>query len=430
MVKSLKLIKKTLIELYLEKIIQNISVVKLTSFLCLFAILVFSLKPRTCYFHCLLNDEKITEAEGYVCSNPILTSSKKYYACNFVIDKAYSKNGIYGAKGKISVLIPKEIVEAHYPNRIYTKSACKDVFVENGAYLKLRLCSIDKNKHLFISKQVEFIKWKNYLAFIRGNSRINFKRLLCMWGYAGGFLLALLAGSKEYTNTILTQSFRNAGLSHILALSGMHVSIFSGSSEKIIGKFAGKRITEFISLLSVLLFVWFAGISPSLARAMFSSIFGFFCSKLSIKPKILDVLCFSFLLQIMIFPSDFSSLSFALSYLALFGVLTAGELIKKYINLISGTYLSNQLSSSFGAILFTSPVCAKIFGFITPIGIISCLIISPLVTYFLITGLIFIIFSLMFPFFAKPLGSILQMLYYVIEKVSIFFAMFPPLKIG
>ena len=47
-----------------------------------------------------------------------------------------------------------------------------------------------------------------------------------MWGSAGGLLLALLSASKEYTSSAFSDAFRLAGLSHILALSGMHVSIF------------------------------------------------------------------------------------------------------------------------------------------------------------------------------------------------------------
>jgi predicted membrane metal-binding protein len=58
---------------------------------------------------------------------------------------------------------------------------------------------------------------------------------------------------------------------------------------------------------------------------------------MGIKIKILDVLCLSFLIQLVIFPQDASSISFILSYLALFGILTIGKLLNPFFIRILGT---------------------------------------------------------------------------------------------
>ena len=250
-----------------------------------------------------------------------------------------------------------------------------------------------------------------------------------MWGSAGGLLLALLSASKEYTSSAFSESFRLAGLSHILALSGMHVSIFSGITEKTFKNIFGKNKTQIISLCSVILFVWFAGLSPSLARALISTIILFLIKKIGIKMQVLEVLCLSFLIQIMILPQDSSAISFILSYLALFGILTLGELIKPFLTKFLGSNLTSSVSASIGAVLMTSPISAFIWGYITPIGIISTIIISPLVTFFLVFGLISVILCLIFPFLSYPLGTILQIVYYVIEKVAFLFAKVPPINL-
>ena len=64
------------------------------------------------------------------------------------------------------------------------------------------------------------------------------------WNEAGGLFLALISGIREYTDQSAADSFRRAGLSHILALSGMHLSLFSGITAKISHK-TGKK-AEFI----------------------------------------------------------------------------------------------------------------------------------------------------------------------------------------
>lgn len=416
-----------------KRFFQFLDEITLVNYISVFSVIMIfalSVNARDSRFSCLLENSKISSLQGFIASNPVLTSSGKYYKCDFFTNYAtgLSENSKYSASGKVTLLFSKELVESHYPGKLYT-STNKSLFVETGALLKVdvNLLSKNPNENFFIVKCANFLGWKNFLSKIRGFFRLQFKRLMYMWGSAGGLLLALLSASKEYTSSAFSDAFRLAGLSHILALSGMHVSIFSSLTEKSFIKILGKNKTQVLSLFSVFLFVWFAGISPSLARALISTIIIFFTTRMGIKIKILDVLCLSFLIQLVIFPQDASSISFILSYLALFGILTIGKLLNPFFIRILGTGLSSSLSASVGAVLVTSPVSAFVWGYITPIGIISTIFISPLVTFFLVFGLISVILCLIFPFLTYPLGTILQIVYYIIENVATFFAKVPPL---
>lgn len=415
-----------------KKLNEFLSNFTLANYIAIFSIVLiygFSLK-NVSSFSCLIENHKIYSAQGLVASNPVITSSGKYYKCDFIPSFVKSKKELstFSTNGKITLLIPKEIIETHYPGKLYSTIG-ESIFVEEGSILNVQIEQLNKktDESFFIVKKAEFLGWKNFLSKIRGFFRLQFKRLMYMWGNAGGLLLALLSSSKEYTSFEFSNAFRLAGLSHILALSGMHVSIFSTLTEKSFFKILGKNKTNFLSLIIVLLFVWFAGIAPSLTRAMISTIIIFIAAKLNLKLKILDILCLSFLIQLSIYPQDSSSISFILSYLALFGILTVGTYIKPFLTNFLGTTLSSSLSSSIGAVLVTIPVCAVIWGYITPIGIISTIFISPLVTFFLIFGLISVIICLIFPFFTYPLGTILQIVYYLIDNVATFFAKVPPI---
>ena len=416
-----------------KKLNEFLSNFTLVNYIAIFSIVLiygFSLK-NVSTFSCLIENHKIYFAQGWVSSNPIITSSGKYYKCDFIPSFVKSKKELstFSSDGKITLLFPKEIIETHYPGKLYSTIG-ESIFVEEGSILNVQIEQLNKktDESFFIVKKAEFLGWKNFLSKIRGFFRLQFKRLMYMWGNAGGLLLALLSSSKEYTSFEFSNAFRLAGLSHILALSGMHVSIFSTLTEKSFFKILGKNKTNFLSLIIVLLFVWFAGIAPSLTRAMISTIIIFIAAKLNLKLKILDILCLSFLIQLSIYPQDSSSISFILSYLALFGILTVGTYIKPFLTNFLGTTLSSSLSSSIGAVLVTIPVCAVIWGYITPIGIISTIFISPLVTFFLIFGLISVIICLIFPFFTYPLGTILQIVYYLIDNVATFFAKVPPIN--
>ena len=411
----------------LKKITDSISLFSITALICAMSISIFSLESRDAHFFSLYPCDKICQIKGTVKSNPVISSSRNFYRCALEVEDCRTVSGYSTASGKINILISKEIVESHYPKKLYFDSGVP--CIESGAILDCEVVLLDEKERLFKADSIEFLDWNNKISFFRAICRINFKRLLAMWNSAGGFLLALLSASKEYTEDIVSESFRLAGLSHILALSGMHVSIFSSTSQKLF-KFTGKRITNLLSVLSVALFVWFAGFSPSLTRALLGCLISFILDFFCIKLKKIDTLCIAFLIQIMIFPSDFSSISFMLSYLALLGITLVSNPISRILSRFFGSYLGNSLSSSISAISFTGFLSARVFGFISPIGVISTIIMSPLVTLFLIMGLFCILLALIFPFLSMPLGTILQILYYVIKQISIFFAKFEPIYIN
>ena len=419
----------------LKNSLEKTSLVIYMALICVFVIYFGSVEGRFSHFYCLLQNDKITSLTGFVKSNPVLASSGKFYMCDFSPYEvsSFDKNSKFSSLGKVKLLLPKNLVESHFPGKLYSSSG-KTIFIETGAKLCVKIKpskkssnSFSSTDNFFIVSDIDFLGWKNFISKIRGIIRLQFKRLMYMWGSAGGLLLALLSASKEYTSSAFSECFRLAGLSHILALSGMHVSIFSGITEKTFKNIFGKNKTQIISLCSVILFVWFAGLSPSLARALISTIILFLIKKVGIKMQVLEVLCLSFLIQISILPQDTSAISFILSYLALFGILTFGEFFKPSLTKILGSNLASSVSASVGAVLMTSPISAFIWGYITPIGIISTIIISPLVTFFLVFGLISVILCLIFPFLSYPLGTILQIVYYIIEYIAFLFAKVPPI---
>ena len=141
------------------------------------------------------------------------------------------------------------------------------------------------------------------------------------------------------------------------------------------------------------------------------------------------ILCFSFLFQAMISPTDLFNVGFMFSYGALFGILLTSEFIKKRISFMFPHFLSDSLSSSVGAQFLTIPISVKTFGTFTPIGIFSTVIVSPLVTFFIYSGLICFLLSLIFPLFISTSGIFMNFLYTLITKIVLFFSQFPLIEV-
>ena len=403
---------------------------------------IVSIKDREC-FNCLFPSEKIVQLKGSLASSPVKSSSeKKYYVADFKVSEAVLDNSSKTAcSGTVKVLIPAELVEKYYPGKIYTSfNVSKNekkyplLFETGNNFLVNVNFSEDENFSFFVVKSAVSFgfsqSFSGFLQKIRSLCRLQFKRLMYGWNEAGGLLLALLSGSREYTETLTGEAFKNAGLSHILALSGMHLNLFGGIAF-FLGKRLAKRSTaDFFQLAAIIFFVWFAGLSPSLFRAMLSSLIVFFNSSLRMRRfKGITVLSASFLLQLMIFPVHLKSPAFMLSYGALAGIMSIGQVIKFFMGKRFFPKLASALSESAGAQIFTAPVTLSLFGKVMPVGIISSVIVSPFVIFFLYAGLFGTLLSLVIPFLGGGFSVIMNAVYLILKNLVLFFAKAPIITI-
>jgi len=401
----------------------------LASILCIFLFYSGILNiPERNKFNCLLPQKDIQKLSGTLLSSPVKISNGKYYSATFQTEHAEGEKSKSSAFGYVKIFIPSELVEAYFPGKLFSLAKEKGAYIyEAGAFYKIK-GTFRQNQ--FYVKVCNYIKWpQNFtgkLDFFRALCRLHFKRLMYAWGSGGGLLLALLSGAKEYTEESTSLAFKNAGLSHILALSGMHLSMFSAISiflGNIIGR---KKITCLIRIITLILFVWFAGFSPSLLRA-------FICALLTLlgnmngneKTDLLIILSFSFIIQSIISPSDIYNIGFIMSYAALAGILIFSRLFKFIYSKLFPAFLSNSLAASSGAQFFTAPISLKIFGSFSPIGIIATSIVSPLITVFIYSGLLLIILCMILPGLSKPSGIFINFLYTIIKNLVNIFSKAP-----
>ncbi len=400
-------------------------------------------------FSCVLQEQSIKSISGKVVSSPMKSSSGTSYLISLDVSEASSSETSALCSGIVGLYVPAEYIEALYPGKLFSSANValpennfEIMNIEIGCLLSaevsysgstdgdsLSLLSGNLEKPTFSVKRVTECIWQQSYQFYRAYLRLQLKRLLAAWGAAGGLLLALLCGAREYTDLSVSEAFRKAGLSHILALSGMHLSLFSGLSEKTVGKIAGKRFSSFLSLAAALLFVWFAGLSPSLLRALICMCIGFFASIFCLKTTPVKTLSIAFIIHLIISPEDAGSLAFMLSYLALCGVYVGDWFLKKPLCRIMPPLLASSVSVSIGAQVLTMPLSIAISGSIIPMAVISSVSVSPVASFFVTSGIIAIVFVLIMPFLLIPVGSILSMIYNALIYIVRFFAGIPCIRI-
>lgn len=112
------------------------------------------------------------------------------------------------------------------------------------------------------------IAWRNRLVVKIEKSSLS--RPAC------NFIVALLLGDRSFLSEDVRDTFSNAGVAHVLALSGMHVAIIMGILLALLFplKIWGfHRMRYIIALLLIWAYAFFTGMSPSTVRACIMTTF-------------------------------------------------------------------------------------------------------------------------------------------------------------
>ena len=380
-----------------------------------------------------LNKVKSIQAE---LTGEAYPAGEKYYAANAkLISFSYNNGAKFSAKGNIKIFFPSDMVLQNnaYGISVYKTGSRKEALANFSKGVIFEASGRFGTKKNSVSPLVffgdksvpEFLGWRSAVLRLRAFLRFYLMRLLSGWGSAGALLLALLSANRDFLILPVSEAFRNAGLAHVLALSGMHVSLVSLAALQMGSIFGKKSLAIKFSLVSIIFFVWFAGAAPSLNRALGMMILIIIGKSLGLQPPMISVLCTMLIFHIAVKPDDALSLGFMLSYGALAGILIFGSAVFDILNGKIPPKILGSFSASIGAQTFTAPIVISKIGVLAPVGIIASIIVSPLISAFLILGLGAIFISLLFPFTGFIFSYFLNAFYDLIFFIIRIFALFP-----
>lgn len=183
-----------------------------------------------------------------------------------------------------------------------------------------------------------------------------------------GLLAGLMFGSKASLPRELYDALITSGTIHIVALSGMNITIIADIVARALVPIMGKRTASMATILGIVWFVWFVGASSTIVRAaimgsisLLSIVFGRqYWALLSLVLAVGTMLLINF--------SWLFDVSFQLSALATLGIILFGKTEKNI--------LRNNLRLTLAAQVFTIPVILFTFHRISLIAPISNLLIG------------------------------------------------------
>ena len=211
-------------------------------------------------------------------------------------------------------------------------------------------------------------------------------------GDTAAFAKALLLGDTGDLDYRTSTDFSLSGIRHVVAVSGLHISILFGLIYLLTAK--NRWLCAIIGIPILILFAAVAGFTPSVSRACLMQILMIFSmlAKREYDPP--TALAFAVLVLLAMDPVTVTSVSFQLSVGCLIGIFLLSQRINGYLmadkrlgrwksgswRMRAARWLSGSVSITLGAMALTAPLCALYFGMISLIGIVTNLLVLWLIS--------------------------------------------------
>ncbi|MGB2929321.1 MAG: DNA internalization-related competence protein ComEC/Rec2, partial [Desulfobacterales bacterium] len=222
-------------------------------------------------------------------------------------------------------------------------------------------------------------------------------------GTEQGVLKALIVGDRNSVSKDLKQAFNRAGIGHLLAISGLHIGIVATGAFLIFKYLLShikfllwhawtKKGAVILSVIPVFIYGLLSGMSPSTQRAviMVTVFLAAFLFEREHDP--MNTLAVAALLILVVHPPSLFSISFQLSFTAVFAILyglsrvripwqSDSRGIKKPKRIKVAIKLFYFFMVSFFAILGTMPLAMFYFNQISLVGLLANFIFVPLIGF-------------------------------------------------
>ncbi|KAB8127567.1 DNA internalization-related competence protein ComEC/Rec2 [Gracilibacillus oryzae] len=238
-----------------------------------------------------------------------------------------------------------------------------------------------------------------------------------------GWINALLFGDRKQLPEATITLFQDWGLSHLLAISGLHVGLLL-TCLYFFGLYVIQMTREqmqWIVALILPVYPVIAGAAPSVWRASILALLLILFKKWKVSLHTSSVLSFVFLAMVWTDPSIVNALAFQFSFIVTYAILFSKKIITDEIG--NGWII---LRISLISLLIILPLQLNAFYQFQPLTVLLNLMVIPYFSLFVLPILLIIICSVWAPFLVRGLSSFfyfihdnfLQILHFIDQNLS------------
>ena len=255
-----------------------------------------------------------------------------------------------------------------------------------------------------------------------------------------GLLKAVCLGDKNEIESNLYYSLKRIGLSHVMAVSGLHLSFAVAFFCFLFLLFGiDYRIRYIIGIFVAIFFTFAVGFPTSCIRACIMLVVFSIGMAMNWFSDSLTSLSLAIFIIMLINPFSVRDVGFLLSVSATAGIITLQSPIENFLfpkklgkdYRIIAIYrkFTGIISCSLAAIIATLPITIVVFGWMSLIApFANMLLIFPFEIFFVL-GVLMIVLGWV-PFFGNIIGMCCDLLYWLISSVSVFLGKFKFASVG
>lgn len=372
----------------------------------LLAAVIFS---AICFFICKFSPEifmpafakasagQITEGTALNISGEIYKTEEKTYSVYvFVKNAQISVDNKVWKAGNVFLTVDKEIyagADLKYGNIIDCKCSFSELeqarnngnYDEKAYYNSLGIFT--KAKVRDIDLKDASVNWIPELSrLIRNKISEAFQSIVGDDESLGGIFMAITLGDKSSLSEGTKSLYSHSGIAHVLAISGLHISLIGMGIFSFLKKRAGPVAAGVISCLIMAFYCIMCGMSVSALRAtvMFMIHMGAYFSGKTY--DILSALSLAAILILISNPFFILNSGFILSFLAILSMGVTNRILTIYLKPEGG--LAKALIPSISVTLTTLPAVSAVYGSVPTYGVLLNLIVIPLMSFVLAGGLL------------------------------------------
>lgn len=362
---------------------------------------------------------------GTVTSEPQLTKSGYYHTFELDVFRAGDDTSV---RDTVIVYLPStHECDFHSSDDIYFWANLKK-YPEGENVRSYEYYNFLRGKNIFLTASTKninpltdytYFSLKSFIkqsgSFVRTKISKASEKLFPNDPEAASILNGILLGDKSGFSDKLYDRFSNSGISHIVSVSGLHVSILFSFLIVILGVLGiNRKLLMFATIPFILIFMSASAFSPSVARASVMLIIMIFAFLLSEEYHPLSALFLAIFIIVAIAPYSILSKGLIMSFSATLGIFVYfpyfyGALLSpfsshkwekfKHLKLLRKplAYFASSLSFSLSTLLSTAYFLVIFFGKISKVQLLTNLWVIPFVSIIFCLGYVACIFIYICP---------------------------------
>lgn len=351
---------------------------------------------------------KLGDSECLISGEVTEIPNMQYGRWYYIIQTDYI--GIDGAPQKIKIrLTSRNALEASEGDIIYGTVTFIQGSDENGynSETSLRSDGIQARAWCSPYTEIDVTKGDTKLKYFPQKIRRTVTRSIrsTLPEKYSGMLCAMLLGDTTYLDDNTAENFRTTGIAHLLAVSGLHVSLLTYCVMKLLRRLhLPVKLNILLTMAFILLFMAVTGFSPSVTRAGIMHLMALLARLIMRDADNITSMSLSVLIMCIINPWSAADIGLQMSVSSTLGLILAAERINHNIQnkLNIGhfgfiprlkRYIVESLVVSITASICTIPLSAVYFGRVSLIAPLTNILCVYAATVFMVIGMIAVIFS-------------------------------------